>query len=433
VAEPANLAAAWPPEGPKQLWRRTLGDGYSAISVAGGRLFTMYRRAEQEVVVALDAAAGTTAWEHAYDAPFSREYDVQNGPGPHATPLVAGGRVFAVGATGVLHALDERSGRVLWRRDLIREFGATPRPTGYACSPIAYGDTLILFVGGKGQAVVAFRQSDGRVARQSGDFRNSASSPLLIDVAGEPQLVAFLYDAITGFDPRDGRLLWRHPHVTEFGLNVSLPVWGEDGLLFVSAAYGGGSRVLRVTREAGRPAVEELWHSRLMRLHFGNAVRLGDFVVGSSGDFGPAPLTAIDVRTGQVLWRNRSLARASLLRAGDRLILLDEDGQLALASATREGLQVHAKSQLFDGRSWTVPTLDGAVLYARDRKSIVAPAPASRPRAAGGSSRRRPPPRQATRSRRPRPRCRQPPPASTSTWTAGRRPPRRARTRATRA
>lgn len=372
AAAPVALATTWPAEGPRALWRRPLGEGYSAISVSASRLFTMYRRGEQEVVVALEAATGATAWEQAYDASFSSEYDMQNGPGPHATPLVAGGRVFATGATGVLHALDQASGRLLWRHDLVREFGVTPRPNGYACSPIAYGDTVIVFVGGKGQAVVAFRQKDGGIAWQSGDFRNSASSPLLIDVAGEPQLVAFLYEEVTGFDPRDGRLLWRHPHVTEFGLNVSLPVWGGDGLLFVSSAYGGGSRVLRVTREAGRPPVEELWHSPLMRLHFGNALRLDDFIIGSSGDFGPAPLTAIDVHTGQVLWRNRSLARASLLRAGERLILLDEDGQLALASATREGLQLHAKAQLFDGRSWTVPTLDGAVLYARDRKQLVA-------------------------------------------------------------
>jgi hypothetical protein len=130
--------------------------------------------------------------------------------------------------------------------------------------------------------------------------------------------------------------------------------------------------MLRVTRETDGPAVQELWHSRLMRLHFGNAVRLGGFVVGSSGDFGPAPLTAIDVENGQILWRNRSLARASLLRAGERLILLDEDGQLALASATRDGLELHAKFQLFAGLAWTVPTLAGSVLYARDRKEILA-------------------------------------------------------------
>ena len=160
--------------------------------------------------------------------------------------------------------------------------------------------------------MVAFRQRDGSVAWQSGDFRNSASSPLLIDVSGEPQLVAFLYEEVTGFDPRDGRLLWRQPHVTEYGLNVSLPLWGDDGLLFVSAAYGGGSRVLHLTRAGDATGVEELWHSSLMRIHFGNALRLSDFVVASSGDFGPAPLTAIDVRTGQVLWRNRGLARASL-------------------------------------------------------------------------------------------------------------------------
>ena len=372
AASPLALGATWPAAGPRALWRRPLGEGYSAISVASARLFTMYRRGDEEVVVALDAATGATAWEHASTATFSSEYDMQHGPGPHATPLVAGGRVFAAGATGVLQALDQATGKLLWRRDLVGELGGTLRPNGYACSPIAFGDTVIVFVGGKGHAVVAFRQRDGSVAWQSGDFKNSASSPLLIDVSGEPQLVAFLYEEVTGFDPRDGRLLWRQPHVTEYGLNVSLPLWGDDGLLFVSAAYGGGSRVLHLTREAGHSGVEELWHSSLMRIHFGNALRLGDFVVGSSGDFGPAPLTAIDVRTGQVLWRNRSLARASLVRAGERLILLDEDGQLALASATRQGLEVHAKSQLFDGLSWTVPTLDGTVLYARDRKTIVA-------------------------------------------------------------
>ena len=372
AATPTPLAATWPAAGPRELWRRPLGEGFSAIAVASSRLFTLYRRGEQEVVVSLDAATGATVWEYAYAAPFTPEYDMQHGPGPHATPLVVGERVFAVGATGVLHALDRASGRLLWRRELIGELGGTLRPNGYACSPIAFGDNVMLFVGGKGQAVVAFRQGDGAVAWRSGDFRNSASSPLLIDVQGEPQLVAFLYDEVAGFDPRDGRLLWTRPHVTEYGLNVSLPVWGGDGLLFVSAAYGSGSRMLRVTRVGARTDVEELWQSRLMRLHFGNAIRLGDFVVGSSGDFGPAPLTAVDARSGQVLWRNRSLARATLLRAGERLILLDEDGQLAIGSATREGLQLDAKCQLFDGLAWTVPSLDGSVLYARDRKQIVA-------------------------------------------------------------
>jgi outer membrane protein assembly factor BamB len=99
AAAPAALAATWPVEGPRALWRRPLGEGYSAISVASSRLFTMYRRGEQEVVVALEAATGATAWEHAYQATFSSEYDMQHGSGPHATPLVAGGRVFATGAT----------------------------------------------------------------------------------------------------------------------------------------------------------------------------------------------------------------------------------------------------------------------------------------------------------------------------------------------
>ena len=372
VSEVKGLAAAWPEGGPRRLWSRELGEGYSAIAAAGGRLYTMTRRGDREVVVALDAETGETVWEYAYAAPFSAEYSMENGPGPHATPAVAGERVFAAGATGKLHALDKRTGKLLWSHDLMVEYKGTVRVNGFACSPLAYRDTVIMQVGGAGNSLMAFRQQDGRVVWKRHDFRNSPSSPLLIDVDGQEQLVAFMYDAVVGVHPSDGELLWSRPHVSEFGLNVSTPVWGEGNLLFVSSSYGGGSRVLRLARAGAKTTAEEVWAHQLVRVHYGNAVRLGDFVYASSGDFGTAPLTAVNVRTGKVAWRDRGLARASLVSAEGRLIILDEDGNLLLATPTAEGLKVHSKVALLSSNAWTVPTLAGTRLYVRDRKTVLA-------------------------------------------------------------
>jgi outer membrane protein assembly factor BamB len=243
---------------------------------------------------------------------------------------------------------------------------------GYSCSPLAYQDKVVMLVGGQASALVAFNQKDGAVAWKKHDFKNSTSSPILINVDGQDQLVAFMYGEVVGIDPNNGNLLWSHSHPTDFGLNTSTPVWGSDNLLFISSGYDGGSRVIKLSRAGNKTTVEELWAHRLMRVHFSNAIRVGDFVCGSSGDFGPAPFTAIDVKTGKILWRNRSFPRASFLFADGRFIILDEDGQLLLATATAEGLTVVSKIALLTNRAWTVPSLAGTRLYLRDRKNIMA-------------------------------------------------------------
>jgi outer membrane protein assembly factor BamB len=181
-----------------------------------------------------------------------------------------------------------------------------------------------------------------------------------------------MYGEIVGVDPNNSDLLWSHAHPAEFGLNTSTPVWGPDNLLFMSSGYGGGSRVLKLTRAGNKTTVEELWANSLMRIHFTNAVRVGDLIYGSSGDFGPAPFTAVNVKTGNVMWRHRSFPRASFLFADGRFIILDEDGHLLLATASNEGLTVTSKVELLSGKSWTVPSLSGTKLYLRDRKNILA-------------------------------------------------------------
>ncbi len=372
TSETKGLATSWPATGPRRLWQRELGEGYSAIAVERGMLFTMYRKGDNEVVIALDAATGKTVWEYGYAAPFSPQYDMSNGPGPHATPLVTDTQVFSSGATGKLNCLEKKSGKLLWSHDLLSEFHGTLRVNGYSCSPIAYKDKIVMMVGGPSSSLVGFNRKDGSVVWKKHDFKNSTSSPIIITVDGQDQLVAFMYGEIVAVDPNNGDLLWSHAHPVDFGLNTSTPVWGSDNLLFMSSAYGGGSRVLRLSRAADKTNVEEVWASPLMRVHFSNAIRVGDVVYGSSGDFGPAPFTAVDVKTGKVLWRHRSFPRASFLFADGRFIILDEDGHLILATATPEGLTVSAKVELLNRQSWTIPSLSGTRLYLRDRKNIMA-------------------------------------------------------------
>ena len=371
TVEAGELADAWPRRGPRELWRRGLGPGYSSILADGDRLYTMYRQRDREVVVALAAADGERIWEHAYDAPPHR-LDRQYGGGPHATPLVVGDRIFTTGALGALRALDKRNGRLLWSRDLWGEMRGTFRPRGYSSSPIAYGDDVIVPVGGRGQALMAFDQASGAVRWSGGDLDNAQASPILIEVDGEAQLVALMVDFVAGFDPANGQLLWRHEHRTDYGLNISTPVWRPGSLLFISSAYSGGSRALRLRLDGAVTRVEELWATNQMRVHFGTAVAVGDLMIAASGDFGPSFLTAVDLRDGTIRWRDRSFAKASFVLADGKLVLLDEDGDLGLVRATPTGLQVLARASVFDSRSWTPPTLTGTTVYLRNHEEAAA-------------------------------------------------------------
>ena len=159
TAPSKGLANAWPNEGPRKVWSRPLGEGYSGIAVDGGKLYTMYRlsasqagsKFAREVIAALDAQTGKTLWEDPYDAPFEPGMQMENGPGPHVTPLVVGNQVYTVGITGKFYCKDKNTGKTLWYHDLIKEYQSPMRGRGYSCSPVAYKQTVILPVGGRGK------------------------------------------------------------------------------------------------------------------------------------------------------------------------------------------------------------------------------------------------------------------------------------------
>ncbi len=366
---PATFAAGTP----KRLWQRNLGEGYSSIVTDGALLYTMYRRGHEEVVVAIDPVTGKTKWEYAYDAVFRPGMGMENGSGPHSTPLVLGNCVYTIGVLAKMHAFDKKTGKMVWQKDLYKDFpGSTFMDRGYPVSPIAYKDTIIVKLGQYGHAVVALNPRDGSLVWQKQNFKNAPSTPIIVNVDGQDQLVTTFSDEVVGLDPSNGNLLWSHPHSTSWGLNISTPVWGPDNLLFISSAYNGGARVLHLAQSGGKTKVEELWSGNRMRVHHSNVIRIGNDVYGSSGDFGPAPMTAVDIRTGKVAWQDRTFGKVNMVLVGGKVILLDEEGVLALATLSPQGMQVRWRVPLLQSNAWTAPTLVGTNLYVRDRRTMMA-------------------------------------------------------------
>jgi outer membrane protein assembly factor BamB len=390
TSDTKGLADTWPTDGPKRLWSRPLGEGHSSIigeGGVGGRLYTMYRPSTgirnswkaEEVVIAFDAASGKTIWEYRYPTSLDT-MNFSRGAGPHATPLIAGDRLFAASTDKQFFALDKQTGKLIWSHSFVKEYNALPNQMrwavkpGYSASPIAYKDTVIAAVGGADHGVMAFRQDDGRVVWSAGNYSDIApASPLIITMEGEEQLIVTSGDGAHAYDPNTGKPIWEYLFPTRAGVNISTPVWcPDDRLLFVSCAYDGGSRVIQLARSGGRTEAKELWFSNKMRVHFGNVLRIGDFFFGSSGDFGPSFLTAINARTGQIAWQDRSFAKVSFVSADGKVILLDEDGNLGLVTMSGEGLKVLARAPAATATSWTVPTLIGKTLFIRDRVNVIA-------------------------------------------------------------
>lgn len=365
-----GVAREWPSEGPRRVWSRKLGPGFSSIIAEGDRLYTMYRTGNQEVVISLDAGTGETRWEYRYESTPVEGHLSEYGDGPNATPLFSEGRLYTIGVASVMHCLEAETGKKLWSHNLWRDFGGNTIVFGYSSSPIEYKNTVIVLVGGKEQSIVAFDKKDGRVVWKNLSFKNTFSTPRIMKICGEDQLVTFMTTEVIGADPLTGALKWQYPSVNEWKQNITMPILLDDDLLFASS-YHAGTRGLRLVK--GEPfRVEELWSTRKVEFFYTNAVRIGDYIYGTSGDQAASLMSAINARTGKIAWRKRGFAPANLVALGNRLIIVDEDGYVALATPTPDGLTVHSKVRLLTPRVRTAPTIVGHMLYLRDAKRMLA-------------------------------------------------------------
>ena len=370
--EATGIKESWAASGPPVVWQRPLGEGYSSPSVEDGVLYTMYGRPRQEVVLAANAEDGKTLWE--YTTPMTFQSDApEMGNGPDATPLIVGDRIFTAGVAGRLQCLEKKTGKLLWTQQLWTDHHGSRLMYGYASSPIAFRDMIIVPVGGSGKAVMAFRQTDGSVAWSQNNYGNVYSSPILIDVSGLEQVALVMDGYVIGVNPHNGDLQWQVPFKADYSIAVATPVWGPDNLLFVSSEYNAGSKVIELKRNGLQTIATELWSSNRLRLHHGNAMRIGDAIYFSSGGKGSqAILSAVDARSGRIHWQERSIEKATFVWADQKLITLDQDGNLMIAHPSPQGFKIAAKAPLLTHLSWTPPVLVGTRLFIRDRKTLMA-------------------------------------------------------------
>ncbi|MEM7353527.1 MAG: PQQ-binding-like beta-propeller repeat protein [Acidobacteriota bacterium] len=369
------LAESWPEAGPRQLWKRPLGKGYSSILYRDGSLYTMYREGDNEIVVALDAATGTTLWQYRDVPKFWRDMTDAYGEGPNSTPLLVGDCLVAPSIAGGLRCFNVSSGELIWQRDLPKDFGRRRRieEYGYSANPMAYGGHVLVLVGGDQHAVVALSSSDGSVVWKSASGGVSYAQPSIIRLAGRDQFVYFSQQGVVALDPTTGETLWDWPIEFYNGNHLTPVISCDDEHLWVGSQFdSGGGRLLRIRSQDGGLHPEQVWFdSRLSTSHW-PLIRRGELIYGSIGRNKLSFLTAFDWRNGKVVWKERGYHKAQILLADGKFLFLTEDGRLVLARMSSEGLEVLAQAQVMARPSWTVPTLVSSTLYLRDEEHILA-------------------------------------------------------------
>jgi outer membrane protein assembly factor BamB len=360
-----GLARSWPAAGPPVLWRAALGNGYSGLAVARGRVYTQFGNGRDEYIVAFDAASGKELWRARTDA----DRDDGQGGGPRSTPTVEGGLAYALSAQGKLSAFDAATGARRWGSDLVREVGARVPQWGVSTSPLVEGNLLLVDAGGRpGHSLVALDKKSGKLAWAAETDQAGYSAPLTVAVDGVKQVLFFTGTSLVAVAPGDGRALWRVPWETSYDVNAAMPVFIPPDLVFISSGYDKGAQVLRVKRQGSGAAVEAVWRSRVMKNHFNSSV----LVDGALYGFDDGTLKAIEARSGAERWKERGFAKGSLLYADGHLYVLSERGLLALVEATPEAYREKARFQLFEAKTWTMPSLADGRLFVRSEGELVA-------------------------------------------------------------
>lgn len=354
-----RLARDWEARPPQELWRRPVGNAWSAFAVVGNAAVTQERRGEEEAVARYDLETGEPVWVTSYPGRFE---SAVGGNGPRATPTIAGGRVYTYGSTGVLTSLDLADGSILWQRQTVEDSGATPPEWGFAGSPLVHGDVVIVAPGGpNGKSLMAYALATGEPAWSAGDDPASYSSPFVTELAGVPQIVSRNHTSITGHDPDDGRVLWHFPWPGGQP-NVAQPLVVGNDRLVISSGYGIGATMLRLRRVDDGWATEEVWSSTRLKAKFTNLVQVDGKIYGLDDGV----MVCIDPATGQRCWKGGRYGHGQPLRVGDLLLLVAEDGDVVLIEPNPEELRELASFSALDGKSWNTPALSGRYLLVRN-------------------------------------------------------------------
>ncbi len=374
------VPSKWPEGGPPVVWQSPIGPGYSGIAVSAGRVYTLDRPkdSDDERVVCLDAATGTRVWEHRYQATYGK---LDYGKGPRCTPTVHDGRVYTLGAVGHLHCLDASTGKPVWSKDLVRDHGAKLPEWGFAASVVIEGERAIVHAGLPGGCYVAYDRKTGKELWRGGDDPAGYGTPIVIEHAGLAQLIGWTPEHVVAHRLDDGRLLWKYPYKITYGVSIATPIFHEGTVLV--CGYWHGSRAIKLGDSPEK--ADLLWEeNRYTRGIMDQPLYKDGYVYLLDKQHG---IVAFELGKGQMLWTddNRLTPRGrnpqvSMVWLGnsdsagkdatDRVICLNEKGELILIRLTPQGLTEDSRAKIV-GDTWAHPAYAGECCYARDDEQIV--------------------------------------------------------------
>src|SRR3989442_5550207 len=348
-------------------WKVDVGEGYATPIVIGNRVFTHTRRDASEVMTALDASTGRILWQTDYPAPYKMNPATRNhGQGPKSTPLYYDGRLFTLGVSGIVSAFDASTGKLLWQK---------PAPPvdplyGTAMSPVADRGAVIFHVGGHNQgALTAFDANTGAVKWSWSGDGPAYASPLVVELGGVRQVVTITQQKVVGVAADTGALLWERPFVSKPTNNCIM------ASLFCHTIIVSGYELavtgFQVRKQNDQWVTETLWETKDVSMFMSNPVLIGDTLYGlsqrNSGQF-----FALDARTGKILWLGspREATNTAVVKAGDFLLLLNDDAKLIVARSSRSQLEVIQRYTIGESATWAQPAVSGNRVFIKDVSSL---------------------------------------------------------------
>jgi outer membrane protein assembly factor BamB len=362
------LSEAWGTAGPRVVWRKPIGQGLSGPVVAQNRVILFHRVANTEVVEAIDAASGKTQWQYTYPTSYRDDFGFDEGP--RAVPVVANGVVYTFGAEGQLHAVDLASGKKIWSEDTMRRFGVPKGFFGAAGSPLVEDGRVIANIGGKNAGIVAFDAKTGKVLWTATEDAASYSSGIAATIAGRRTAVFLTRHELVGLDPAAGQVRFQRPWRARqaASVNAATPIVNGD-FIFVSAEYGPGAGVLRFDGSK----LTDVWSSDdVLSNHYATSVYSDGYLYGFHGrqEFGQS-FRAVEFQTGKVRWSQDRFGAGSVTLAGNRLLILRENGEMVLAAASPDGFKPLARAQILPATVRAYPAVADAMVYMRNDNTLV--------------------------------------------------------------
>jgi outer membrane protein assembly factor BamB len=360
VVKGVKVKTDWSDHPPAEMWRRAVGPACSSFAVMGEYFFTQEQREDNEAITCYRLTDGTLVWSYEYEARF---WDSHAGAGPRSTPAIDKGKIYALGATGILNALDASNGQLIWTRDAAADTEAEIGGWGFTGSPLVIDDLVLVTVGG---TVVAYDKQTGDLSWRGPEGGEAYSSPHFFTINGIPQVIVFAKPGVSSFEPKSGKLLWEYANPLA---RIVQPGITAEGEILISTKNGMAVQCLSLEEQAGTWEINEEWSSTRLKPNF------NDYVVhkGHAYGYDGMSLVCIDLADGSRKWKSGKYGGQLLLLADqDLLVLLSENGELSLIEAVSEHFSELGNMPAIEGKTWNHPAMAGNIILVRNSREMAA-------------------------------------------------------------